>query len=90
MVDPRLIHSVDALICLEAPGFDRVLDWRTEQETSRTGAPVPGARRDQLSRFVQYFEPISPHMLAGGVAADVVPELGDRCDIGRIQSSVGP
>ncbi|MFC5345731.1 kinase [Brevundimonas staleyi] len=86
----RLFTTFDALIFLKAPDFDRVLDWRTEQEAGLTGAPVTASRRDELSRFVQHFERISRHMLAGGVAADVVVELGDGRDIRRIRGSGRP
>lgn len=71
----RLFARFDALLFLQAPGFDRVLDWRVEQEAGLLGATVPAARRDGLARFVQAFERITRHMLAGGVVADVVVEL---------------
>lgn len=74
-----LFATFDALIFLRAPGFDHVLDWRVEQEAGLTGGPVPAARRAELAVFIQSFERISRHMLAGGVRADLVVELdGDR------------
>lgn len=86
----RLFATFDALLFLKAPDFDRVLDWRTEQEASLTGAPVPASRRAELSRFVQHFERISRHMLAGGVAADVVVELDRNRAPVAIRSVTGP
>ena len=71
----RLFATFDALLFLRAPDFDRVLDWRAEQEASLTGGPVAPKRRAELARFVQHFERITRHMLTGGVAADVVVEL---------------
>lgn len=74
-----LFATFDALIFLRAPGFDRILDWRVEQEAGLTGAPVPDDRRAALAVFIQSFERISRHMLAGGMRADLVVELdGDR------------
>lgn len=86
----RLFATFDALLFLKAPDFDRVLDWRTEQEAGLTGAPVPLSRRAELSRFVQHFERISRHMLAGGVAADVVVELDRNRAPAAIRSVTGP
>lgn len=86
----RLFAGFDALIFLKAPDFDRVLDWRTEQEAGLTGAPMSVSRREKLSRFVQHFERISRHMLAGGVAADVVVELDRNRFPAAIRSVTGP
>lgn len=86
----RLFATFDALLFLQAPDFDRVLDWRTEQEAGLTGAPVSASRRAELSRFVQHFERISRHMLAGGVAADVVVELDRNRAPVAIRSVTGP
>ena len=85
----RLFATFDALLFLKAPTFDRVLDWRVEQEATLTGAPVSQARRAELARFVQYFERISRHMLAGGVAADVVAELDEGRALRHIRSAGG-
>jgi D-glycerate 3-kinase len=86
----RLFATFDALLFLRAPDFDRVPDWRTEQEAGLTCAPVAASRRAELCRFVQHFERISRHMLEGGVAADVVVELDqDRAPV-AIRSVTGP
>lgn len=81
----RLFSTFEALLFLKAPAFGRVLDWRTEQEASLTGAPVAPARRYELARFVQHFERITRHMMAGGVAADVVIDLAPERAVRRIQ-----
>ncbi|HZV83630.1 MAG TPA: kinase [Brevundimonas sp.] len=68
----------DAILFLKAPGFDVVLDWRSQQEADLLGvAPpdLPRAERERLAGFIQYFERITRHMLAGGARADVVVEL---------------
>lgn len=85
----RLFATFDALLFLKAPGFDRVLDWRAEQEVGLTGAPVPAARRAELARFIQSFERTTRHMLAGGVAADIVVELDEDRGIRHIRDHGG-
>lgn len=71
-------RGFDAIVFLAAPSFDTVLDWRCEQEAGLMGlgpASLPAARRADLSRFVQHFERITRHMLAGGVVAEAVVDL---------------
>ena len=84
-----LFATFDALLFLKAPDFDHVLDWRAQQEASLTAAPVSETRRTELARFVQHFERITRHMLAGGVAADVVVELDEGRGVQRIRSQDG-
>jgi D-glycerate 3-kinase len=70
--------AFDAVLFLRAPGFDTVLDWRCEQEAGLLGiAPedLPGGRRAELAVFVQGFERLTRHTLAGGVRADVGVQL---------------
>ena len=84
-----LFTGFDALIFLGAPDFSRILDWRAEQEANLVGAPVPDLRRAALAEFIQHFERITRHMLAGGVGADLVAELdGDRA-VQHIRTSGG-
>lgn len=76
-----LFTGFDAIVFLAAPSFDTVLDWRCEQEVGLLGiAPgdLPAARRGELARFIQHFERITRHMLAGGVAATVTVRLDAR------------
>lgn len=68
----------DALVHLAAPDFGAVLDWRCEQEAGLMGLPadaLPAARRAAIARFIQHFERITRHMLAGGVAATATVRL---------------
>ncbi len=70
--------SLDALLFLEAPSFDVVLDWRCQQEADLLGiapADLPAEERARLADFIQYFERITRRMLAGGVTADVTVKL---------------
>lgn len=64
----------DAVLFLKAPSFDAVLDWRCEQEAGLMGLPpadLPDERRAELVVFIQGFERITRHMLAGGTRAEV-------------------
>ncbi|MBA4803425.1 MAG: hypothetical protein H2038_02105 [Brevundimonas sp.] len=68
----------DAILFLEAPGFDVVLDWRCQQEADLLGvAPddLPHEERRRLAGFIQYFERITRRMLAGGVRCSVAVQL---------------
>ena len=68
----------DAVLFLQAPGFDVVLDWRAQQEADLLGvapADLPPEERSRLAGFIQYFERITRGMLAGGVRADVTVKL---------------
>lgn len=68
----------DALLFLRAPGFDVVLDWRCQQEADLLGvAPddLPHEERRRLAGFIQYFERITRHMLAGGVRVSLTVQL---------------
>lgn len=68
----------DAIVVLAAPSFDAVLDWRCEQEAGLLGvapADLSATRRAELARFIQHFERLTRHMLAGGVRADIVVAL---------------
>jgi D-glycerate 3-kinase len=68
----------DAVLFLQAPSFDAVLDWRCEQEAGLMNLPpadLPPARRAELAVFIQHFERITQHMLAGGVRADLTITL---------------
>lgn len=75
-----LFARFDAVLFLKAPTFDAVLDWRCEQEAGLMGlapADLPAARRAELAVFIQGFERITRHMLAGGVRADVAFDLDE-------------
>lgn len=78
--------SFDAIVQLQAPSFDVVLDWRCQQEADLLGiAPVnlPPAERERLAVFIQHYERVTRHMLAGGVRADATARLGpDRAVLG--------
>ncbi|MNS77513.1 nucleoside triphosphate hydrolase domain-containing protein [compost metagenome] len=83
----------DALLFLKAPSFSAVLDWRCEQEAGLMGlspAALPLERRAELSVFIQHFERITRHMLAGGVRADRTFSLGPDRGLARDLPSLTP
>lgn len=70
----------DAVLFLKSPSFDAVLGWRCEQEAGLMGfapADLPPERRAELAVFIQAFERITRHMLAGGVRADMTVPLDE-------------
>lgn len=85
----RFFMRFDAIVHLAAPSFDAVLDWRCEQEAGLMGlAPgdLPASRREAIAGFIQHFERITRHVLAGGVAATMTVRL----DAGRRVVGVEP
>ena len=79
----------DSVLFLKAPSFDAVLDWRCEQEAGLLGLPptdLPPTRRAELAVFIQAFERITRHMLAGGVRADVTFDLARDRTISQLAS----
>ena len=83
-----LFARLEALIFLQAPGFDAVYRWRLEQEqklastaSANTAGLMDGA---QLARFIQHYERITRANLETMPAtADVVLELDDNHDCVR-------
>ena len=79
----------DAVVFLQAPGFEVVLDWRCQQEADLLGvAPddLPADERARLAGFIQYFERVTRRMLSGGVRADVTVKL----DRNRVPLAIEP
>lgn len=69
----------DAIVHLQAPSFEVVLDWRCEQEADLLGvalADLPAAERARLAVFIQHYERITRHMLGGGVRVGTTVRLG--------------
>lgn len=78
----------DRVLFLKAPGFHVVKTWRTQQEATLHGVTVdqvPEARKAELDRFVQHYERVTRHMLAGGVRCDVTAELDEGRKVGTIR-----
>jgi D-glycerate 3-kinase len=68
----------DAVLYLRAPSFEVIEGWRCEQEAGLLGRQLDDIDRQRISRFVQHFERITRHMLAGGHAADVIVQLDEQ------------
>jgi D-glycerate 3-kinase len=69
---------LDAVLFLQAPGFEVVLDWRAQQEADLLGVPpadLPAEERARLAGFIQYFERLTRRMLSGGVRQSVTVKL---------------
>ncbi|WP_294334262.1 AAA family ATPase [uncultured Sphingomonas sp.] len=77
-----LFARVDRLVLLEAPGWETVLRWRTEQEQTlrAAGASGPGVMDDAaVARFIQHYERLTRHILAEMPGrADLVLPLDER------------
>lgn len=62
-----IFAMLDALVVLQAPGFDVVLEWRLQQERqlrARSPSDAPGVMSDeQVARFIQFYERITRNNL---------------------------
>ena len=79
-----LSSRLDATLFLRAPGFDVVLDWRSEQEAelfSMAAQDLPTHRKQALNRFVAHYQRLTMHMLEGGVRATATAQLGPQRQI---------
>ena len=78
----EVFDGLDALVFLQAPGFDAILRWRVEQEqklAAAAGASAAGIMDpDQVAGFIQYFERITRKNLdVIRSSADIVLELDE-------------
>ena len=76
----EIFDGLDALVFLQAPGFDAILRWRIEQEqklAAAAGTQAAGIMNpDQVADFIQYFERITRNNLdVIRSSADIVIEL---------------
>ena len=83
-----LFATLDALIFLQAPGFDAVYRWRLEQEKKLAAVAAGNAAgimsSKQIARFIQHYERITRVNLATlPGTADVVLELNVNHDCVR-------
>ncbi len=68
---PALWARIDRLLWLQPPGFEKVADWRWQQERTRPGGGTRLSRAG-VDRFVQHFERVSRQALR------CLPEIADR------------
>ena len=81
----EIFDRLDALVFLQAPGFDAILRWRIEQEqklAAAAGASAAGIMDpDQVAEFTRYFERITRNNLdVIRSSADIVLELDEYHD----------
>ncbi len=76
---------LDAILTLQAPSFEIVEDWRCEQEEGLLGRDLTDADRGRVARFVQHFERITLHMMAGGRRADIEVKLDEHRNVAEIR-----
>lgn len=74
----RLRSRLDALIYLRAPSFERVLDWRCQQEAGLLGVnAIDADRRKALAAFIARFERLTRWMMQGGLTTSLEIQLDD-------------
>jgi D-glycerate 3-kinase len=80
-----IFAGLDALVFMQAPGFDAILRWRIEQEqklAAVAGADAAGIMNpEEVAEFIQYFQRITRNNLdAIRSSADIVLELDEYHD----------
>jgi D-glycerate 3-kinase len=79
----HLFGRLDALVLIQAPGFEAVMAWRSLQEAklaarlAASGEPGRTMTEAEIARFIQHYERLTRHILAEMPArADAVVALG--------------
>jgi len=77
----KLTARLEGLVFLRAPSFEKVLDWRSQQEAGLMRLDrISSGRRAELSDFIARFERLSRWMMNGGIGADLTIDLDEaRC-----------
>ena len=70
-----LFSRFDNFLHLRAPGFEVVQGWREQQQAGLLGRDLFPEEKMGLSRFIQHYERLTRHMLAGGVLPGLVVQL---------------
>jgi len=76
---------LDSILCLNAPSFEIIQQWRGEQEEGLLGRALTDADRERIARFVAHFERITRHMMAGGRRADIEVQLDARRNVAEVR-----
>jgi len=85
---PTLFDLIDAQIMLQIPEYEKVLEWRTLQESklSHQNREHHIMSRDELKRFVMHFERLTRFMLSEMPArADIMLPLNHQHQIDKIE-----
>ena len=80
---------LDAIVCLQAPSFEIVHAWRCEQEESLLARPLADGDKIRIATFIQHFERITRHMIAGGRRADIDVQLDEHRNVAEIRHRAG-
>jgi D-glycerate 3-kinase len=80
---------LDAILYLRPPSFDVVLDWRCQQEEGLLGRSLGLNDRTRIGRFIQHFERITRHMMAGRRRADIEIQLDARRNVTEVRRLTG-
>lgn len=78
-------QRLDAILYLRAPHFDIIQNWRCEQEEGLLGRDLTRAERVGVARFIQHFERITRHMIAGGRRADIEVQLDENRNVTEVR-----
>jgi len=81
----RSFDRLDAILCLRAPSFNVVLDWRCQPEQGLLGRPLDAAERDRIGRFIAHYERLTRHMMIGGRRADIEIQLDRQRNVTEIR-----
>jgi D-glycerate 3-kinase len=73
-----VFSRLDAVLYLRPPSFEIVQDWRCQQEEGLLGRPLTDEDRARIACFIQHYERITRHMMAGGVRAAVMLQLDEE------------
>jgi D-glycerate 3-kinase len=76
---------LDAIVGLQAPAFEIVHTWRCEQEESLLARPLTDGDKLRINTFIQHFERITRHMIAGGCRADLDVQLDENRNVTEIK-----
>ncbi|MDP3738990.1 MAG: hypothetical protein Q8R02_16470, partial [Hyphomonadaceae bacterium] len=80
-----IFNRLDAILYIRAPSFEVVLDWRCQQEESLLGQSLTDADRARIARFIQHYERITRHMMAGGRRADIEIQLDEQRNVTEVR-----
>jgi D-glycerate 3-kinase len=70
-----LFSRFDSFLHLRAPAFEVVQGWREQQQAGLLGRELLPEEKVGLFRFIQHYERLTRHMLAGGVLPGLVVQL---------------
>lgn len=84
-----LFNHLDCLLMLKIPSFDKVLEWRWQQEQQlqrQSSAKLQIMDHAQITRFIMHYERLTRHMLTEMPArADLLCLIDDQHRIAEIQ-----